>query len=754
MRHIRLILIGLALTTCFSCVKDDARDGQNGSTPGELTIALSADAATGAVTTKTDSGEEEVQAQVPAELVPSLDEFEVEVYKDEAGKEKLRLYRDTYANSIGKIIRLNTGPYRLLAQHGDSLGCGFEKPYFVADKTFELTDDNPKQAVSAVAVLGNVMLDVSFTENVPGSYYDYYVVVRHQDHAKKSVKFLKDEQRYGFIPGGNVVIEFYADLTGNGDWKYAKTEPKTYSPQDYVHINIDVEPRKADMIFNITVNDEEETFNVPMELPSWVTPQAAPSISLAGFDENNKCRVIEGVDVGMGGSVSILAKGAIASCVLKVQSDILEKSGFPVNQDIDLANADRTMTERLEAAGIEWNEDILGCRDLSYINLAGIVGFLNTKAKASKQEQVLATFTLKVTDEVQKEVAVTFTVVSVPINPQISINDYNVWATKLVSPIVTVSEGANRDLFKVQIRRSDSPVWVNLDDNRLYGSGLTLRCDDIIGLDPQTSYYLRVIYNDNQEVVSDVLPVNTEAAQQIGNSGFESFSTETFTFKTTNFIGTGSGSIEWFLPTEKWWAVNSRRTMPSVTEPDNLIYKVFPTVSYSIDRRSGGKSAQIASVLVSDDATSSSDGSTNVRKAVGELFIGKATDVGEHQSDGHSFLSRPTALCFWYKYAPVGSETFYVRIELYDSEGNMIAAQEETGLGAADSWTRCEMKLDYLNILAKASKIYVSFKSSSLKDGAAGYRSGSNANIEMAGSNYTARIGSVLKVDDLELLYY
>ena len=84
----------------------------------------------------------------------------------------------------------------------------------------------------------------------------------------------------------------------------------------------------------------------------------------------------------------------------------------------------------------------------------------------------------------------------------------------------------------------------------------------------------------------------------------------------------------------------------------------------------------------------------------------------------------------------------------------MIAAQEETGLGAADSWTRCEMKLDYLNILAKASKIYVSFKSSSLKDGAAGYRSGSNANIEMAGSNYTARIGSVLKVDDLELLYY
>ena len=64
------------------------------------------------------------------------------------------------------------------------------------------------------------------------------------------------------------------------------------------------------------------------------------------------------------------------------------------------------------------------------------------------------------------------------------------------------------------------------------------------------------------------------------------------------------------------------------------------------------------------------------------------------------------------------------------------------------------MKIDYLNVMAKAAKIYVSFKSSSLKDAAAGYRSGSNASIEMGGTTNTSRIGSVLKVDKLELLYY
>ena len=752
MRRLRFLLIGLALIS-MSCVKEEARDGQDGSTPAELTISLSADTHTGIVGTKTDS-DETVNASVPAELVPALDDFEVEVY---TSSQKVRLYRDTYANSVGKVIRLNTGEYRMLAQHGDSLGCGFEKPYFVADHLFELTPEDPKQAVNAIARLGNVMADVTFSEKVPGSYYDYYVIIRHQDHSKKSVKFLKDETRLGFFPGGNVVIEFYADLTGKGDWKYAKTEPREYSPNDYVHVNVDVEPRLSNMLFNITVNDSEERIEVPMELPAWVTPQDAPSIALAGFDDNNKCRVIEGVDVGMGGSVSILAKGAIKNCVINISSDLLEAAGFPVNQDIDIANADAAMVRKLNDAGIEWNDDILGSRDLSYINLLGVVEYLNSKAKASKQEKTLATFTLKVIDEVMKEASETFTIVTVPINPQISIKDYNIWATRLVAPTVTVSEGANRNLFKVQFRKSGTAVWTDLNDHKLHGTGLSLRCDDILDLEPKTTYQLRVIYNNNLEVVSDALTVATEAAQQIGNSGFEEFSTETHKFAIKGAT-TSQSSRDFYQAwstgaSDKWWAVNSKTTLLDQVTSGNLEFKVFPTVSYSNDRYAGTKSAQIASVQVDTEASSDSDGNNPI-KAVGELFIGSSTSTGGHQSEGHSFSSRPAAFSFMYKYTPVNNETFYARIELYDSEGNMIAAQEETSLGAADSWTRCTMKIDYLNILAKASKIYVSFKSSSLKAANAGYRSGSSATIEMAGSNYTARIGSVLKVDDLELIYY
>ena len=751
MRHLRFILIGLALSTCLSCVKDDARDGQGDGTLGELTVMLSADSAAGAVTVKS---EEEHSAEVPAELIPALDEFEVEVYKDEEGTEKLRLYRDTYANSVGKIIRLNTGKYRLLAQHGDSLGCGFGKPYFVADRSFELTPEDPKQSVSATAMLGNVMLDVAFSENVPGSYYDWYVIVRHQDHKKKSLKFMKDETRPGFIPGGSVVVEFYADLTGEGDWKYAATEPRTYSPNDYVHVSIDVEPRKSNMLFNITVNDTEETVAVPMELPSWVTPQEAPSISLAGFDENNKCRVIEGVDVGAGGSVSILARGGIAECKLSVESDLLERAGYPVGQQIDLADIDAETAQKLNEAGIEWNDDISGSRELSYINLNGVVEYLNAKSKASNQEKNLATFTLYVKDMVQKESSVTFTVVSVPINPSISIKDYNIWATRLVAPIVTVSEGANRSLFKVQFRKQGSPAWTDLNDHKLHGTGLSLRCDDIENLEPNTTYQLRVIYNNNQDVVSKALSVTTEAAQQIGNSGFEDFSAETHKFSIKGAT-TSQSSRAFNQPwasgeTDKWWAVNSKKTLLEQVSSGNLDYKVFPTVTYSVDCAAGLKSAVIMSVQVNLDADSGNEGDVPV-KAVGELFIGASDSHGEHQKEGHTFTSRPSAMSFKYKYTPVNNETFKVRIELRDKDGNIIAAQEETSRGAAGSWTECKMNLDYLDITAKASSIFVSFMSSSLKDAQAGYGTGSAV---IDGTQYNARIGSVLKVDDVRLLYY
>jgi hypothetical protein len=132
----------------------------------------------------------------------------------------------------------------------------------------------------------------------------------------------------------------------------------------------------------------------------------------------------------------------------------------------------------------------------------------------------------------------------------------------------------------------------------------------------------------------------------------------------------------------------------------------------------------------------------------GEIWIGRADDNGNHASDGHAFGSRPQLMRFWYRYSPIGSETFGAIVRLLDSNGNAIAIGEVTDGPSAENWTQMEIPLVYSDLTAKAASIYVSFKSCS---GSASISKDSQ--IEIAGEQKKSHIGSVLRIDDVELIY-
>ena len=757
MRRLRFFLIGLAVFAA-SCAEKEPAHNQSEGTLGELIVTLSTDARTGDMTTKSGSEANEPET-VPAEFVPEVEAFKLDLYTES----HVRLYHNTYENTVDKIFRLNTGNYRLVAQHGDSLGCGFNKPYFLADHHIQLTPADPVQRVEATARLANVQMAVSYDETITGTYDDYYVVVRHNTHSKKSVKFLKDETRYGYIPAGDMVIEFYAYVSATEGWKYSRTEVRTFLPNDFLKIRIS-SPRNGEAYFNLSVDGNETIIDEAVLVPDYAAPQDAPSLTLAGFDENNKCRVIEGVDVGAGGSVSVLARAAIANCYLTVDSDILLRNGLPAGE-YDLVNVDEATVAKLHAAGIYWDENMLGSRVLSFINLAEAVSILNAETKSSTMEQTVATFSLKVVDEVGAESSIDFSVVSVPINPVLDILSYNVWATKVLAPTITISEGANKKLFKLQMS-TDNIRWTSLD-NEIDGNGTTMVAEDITGLEPNRTYYFRAIYNDNPLVVSGTKSVKTEAALQIGNNDFEEFTIQEFEY-LSNTNGTGGGKYyrKWYLPwksgeTDKWWAVNSRKTMPAQTTSNYHNYKIFPTVTYN--QTLNNKHAQIATVYVSNLATETEDklavGSYFVpeikAKAVGEIFLGEAADDGTARSLGHVFTSRPTSLSFDYVYTPMNNEKFYARIDLLDINGNVIAEAEinKSDAGAVDRWTTRTLKLNYMTTEVNAAKIRLSFRSTTTADADAAYASNSGVTIQIAGSSETARLGSILLIDNVILNY-
>ena len=180
MRRLRFYPVILAIL-CASCSKTVIIPSEDPTQEGTLTLELTA-----------QQKEPASKASVTATDGPDINEFRVAIYKKE---NQVRLYNDSYANTVGKTIKLNAGEYRLVAQHGDSLGYGFNKPYYLADPDFTIAKG--ENTLAAIAKLANVKLSVNFDSSIKDFYSDYYAVVKHNRYQGKSVKFTKSETRNG-----------------------------------------------------------------------------------------------------------------------------------------------------------------------------------------------------------------------------------------------------------------------------------------------------------------------------------------------------------------------------------------------------------------------------------------------------------------------------------------------------------------------------------------------------------------------------
>lgn len=335
--------------------------------------------------------------------------------------------------------------------------------------------------------------------------------------------------------------------------------------------------------------------------------------------------------------------------------------------------------------------------------------------------------------------------------------DADVWATKAYVKVeASAKSRASRTISSstVEIQYKDGEVW-KVWPNQSYDSekglflltGLGEGATDTNGV----SYTLRAAYKRGGEAVtySGELPITTEAKAQVGNAGFEEWHTDIYKFTATL---AGTKEREWYLPwnTDEgdiWWAVNSKKTMLSECTNWNFDYKVFPTVSWSSSNKiEGDKSIQIATVATGAWAIPSGG---SVTPHAGEIWIGTADDGGNHSSEGHAFMSRPSSISFWYQYAPVDSENFYMKVELKAEDGTILAVNEISDGVAESSGRVITLPFVYTTDGKKVSSIYMIFKSST-KD-TPSYNTG--VTMEIAGRDQTSHIGSVLRIDDIVFNY-
>ena len=243
MRRIRFTLFSLWLMLSFACTREVVDPLAGNVADGEIEILLSHDSSQ--------------QTKGASEFaVPEIGSLKVEIFKiADAGH--VRLYKDTYANTLGKKIPLNCADYKLLASYGDSLGTGFDKAYFSGITDFTLAPQE-SEVIETVVKVSNVRVSVEYGENLIYDYPEFYSVVKSltKSGKKRSLKFYQDETRAGFVPLGQVTLELYARV--DGEWKYFCSEPVDAKPGDDINFAVETKRLESEAGFNVTVQQLDE----------------------------------------------------------------------------------------------------------------------------------------------------------------------------------------------------------------------------------------------------------------------------------------------------------------------------------------------------------------------------------------------------------------------------------------------------------------------------------------------------------------
>lgn len=732
MRRIGSILLGLVLitTSCNEVVDMELPNAQ-----GELKVKLKQDS--GTISTKTVDEE-----------FPDIGEFVVEVTETSSGR---TFYRKKYADLAEQTMLLNEGEHKCYAFYGDPKGVGFNSYYYTAE-TFADIRANQVSDVELTAKLENVKVAVNFGPALTFDHKDYYAQINTQTGRK--LTFKKNETRCGYVPVGDVTVTLYIHV--NDQWLCYTSEPVACASNDFVTFNLDtqryVDLTSIEVIIDNGTEDVVKEFKVPAE----AAPKDAPTLSVGGFHDGMYSVVESTKQVHKAFKADIVAMGGVKNCYLRTSSPILASAGLPV--EVDLAALEPEHAAILEQYGIKYQKEMRGVK-LAYVDFNGLIDYLSLNVPYNPDTQSVLEFSLEVVDEGGKStVSENHSVAVEKAEASVVFDHTDVWATKLVNPVIKVTKGDPSKYVLKCVKASDffySSVQTiypkSISGNSVNFEGFT---DILAG----TTYRMWAVYNNNTFSKTPEMEFVTENAQQPANNSFEDHTYEIFNF-SINWT-TSKGSRVWYQlykpeESDPWWAVNSTATLDNAFWASYWYYKCFPTVSLTNSGTyEGNRSVVLASVAIKDDASEVSSGDA----ISGELYIGKADNSAEHVnshiSDGHAFSSRPKSMSFYYKF-DCHDSPFAAEIKLYGDEDAEIASGKfVSGTSDVGSWTRAEIPLDYTFLNKKVQKIYISFVSSNT-----GSTASRNIKLNVIDSNGSAmtteniHAGNVVWLDYVQLHY-
>lgn len=534
--------------------------------------------------------------------------------------------------------------------------------------------------------------------------------------------------------------------------------------------------------------------NIKTDTYSFTQVIPAPVININGFT-GRKLSVLEGSGVPVERlTADITAKGGIRHCWLNIESPYLKQAGLNDTR-IDLANIDENSSAAavLRSFGLSWSPGMAGERN-AHVDFSGIAGYMDThmcdgrNAKFAEMSLTLETANYVTDDDRVVEVDIAdFEYVIPSVSVKKDITGGNVWARRILDFSADCSIDASygmqlpADKFKIQYKSGEE--WSDVPATSYQ---YPTRSCAAFRSESSTEYRFRAIYNDNPALAVEFSTCTTESEQQISGADFNDWKRETFTYYTLpvkvigiNFGGGTNLDRDYYIPLPgDIWAINSKKTMPDETTPNFTInalgfnyetgqtqtYKVFPTITKClVDQASRNYGAQIATIHVCNMATEGNSGDGGLgslgglisgisRKeylAAGELCIGSADASGNLSYGAHQFTSRPSKVRIRYQYDSYKSETGYVKFELMS--GSEVIATHEFRPSAASDWTDYTFDVPYRSLQKKVTSVFVTLKSTAASSPA--FISDGARTLNVDGTDYSVHSGSVLRIDDMTLIY-
>lgn len=733
MKHSKLLTVCALATVIASCGTTEP-EGTYGS--AEVKLALTADG----------SHNFNVKSQAE-ETLPEINDFTVEIFKKSDGK---RLYRDTYANSTDKKIRLNAGEYRLSAFHGDSLKAGFSAAFYQAKVPFSINASDRSVTVTGTAKLANVKVAVNYGDNLKEFYKEFVSSVSSdKKNVKDTLTFVMDETRAGFIPAGNLSFRLYAKIDGR--WKVYKPEAVACSPNDFITFNVNTSAFEGKLTVGVKIDNATTSVEKEWTIDATDVATEAPEIKLgSSLSSEETITIYEGEELE-NGLVSVISNAGIKAASLTVSSQWLAAKGVP--STVDLVSMDSNVKKTLAEAGIICM-DMDGTTRFSGVDFSG----MGRKLAYSAADPFSGTFSLSVTDKNGNTVSspeVSFVLKGT--SAKLNLKESDVYSHKISEFSVDVESG-DINKFYVEYLEGDDPYWKKAEGGVTEGS--TIKFTNYGGLLANTTYKFRINHNGRVESYSTPVTVTTEGAEQVENAGFEDWYSKEVYKKTTWSIGTtGLGIDEWFPKASEssgdYWATRNDLTT-SQRSGVSCYYTSYSGTLKTSDAHSGSGAAEI-STLGWGKGNTFVDGSGYIvkNKTAGMLYIGDYTLNAENpETYGRPFTSRPDRLRFFYKFDQYNGEAFKAWIVLENrTDGNVteIGKAELSGSESVSTYTEADLPIEYSNRELKPTHMYIAFISSTAGSPQVKKVYGSKGAFD--GYSDSKTVGNVLKVDDIELIY-